>query len=315
MLILKIVGPTAWTSSVLQTDEIPHPIILDSDDQQLVIQWFNPTFSQPLREQDELSISAIADDYYTYTAIPWQAAVYSQPLQDTDEVGQPKILDEEFSPSLYTFSLTWKGYTQPPTDTDEVIFVPATVVDDDLGWNQTPWATLTFRQPSTDTDEISVPVLLEDDIAWLPPSWQAIIARQPVTDTEEVSTTPVTIVDEDSYAGFTARTSTYNQPVIDTDEVYTAPLTFVDDDLTWVQVSWQVRYFSQPVTDTDEVSVPAILDEELWVLGFPRYLGYLAFAQPYADDDSFHYVPVIVTGNPTSLLLDMSMMRLGGRAF
>lgn len=312
MLLLRIIGPPAKAPSVSHTDELPQPIILDSDDQRLVIPWFSPVYAQPLIWQDELSFSvttivdddykyapigwqasvfaqpqlstdelpSIVDDDYRFVQLGWQATVYGMPLRDTDEIPQPRILDEEFyTPS---FSLTWRGTPQPATDTDEFAFVPAAVVEDDISWTQQRWQALLYGQPVTDTDEVSIPILLDDDLSAPLPRWQA---------------------------------SVFAQPFADTDETAPAPATFVEDDLAWAQVRWQVNYYAQPLTDTDEVSVSRILEDEFWSQGFPRYLGYIAFAQPYLDDHSYHFIPPVVGNAPVLVGLGLTMIRLGGKSF
>jgi hypothetical protein len=213
MLLLRIAGPRAVVSAVYHTDELPLPVIHDSDDRPIVVQWFSPVYSQPLRENDELhvSLTTIVEDDYQYTQIGSQLAVYALPLRSDDELAQPSILEEEFY--FPVLSLAYKAFSQPLTDTDEFAFVP---------------------------------------------------------------------------------------------------LSIADDDLAWVQVKWQVSYVAQPVLDTDEVSIARIVEDEFYLQGFPRYLGYFALSQPYMDDDSFHFLPPIITGVPQVVNFALSLMRLGG---
>lgn len=316
MLLLRIIGrPYAY--SVIQTDELPRPIILESDDQRLIIPWFSPLYALPFRSDDELgtpSQSNVLDLDDRPPGLLWSSPVYALPFRSDDELSLlSNFLADDYSyfaggiqpvsflPQLYQTDeisppataaidddLTWNQipyqaflFRQPVGTTDELSIPTSAVIDEEFAWNQAPWAAVSFRQPASDTDEVSVPILLEDDIAWVPPAWAALAFAQPVRDTDEVSTVVVTIVEDD----------------------------------VWGLPRWQTSYFAQPPIDTDEVSVPRILDDEFWFQGFSKYLGDRVFAQPYGDGVSFHFIPPVISGNPASLLLNMSMMRLGGRAF
>lgn len=308
MLILRITGFKAVVS-VFQTDELPLPVMLESEDQRLLLPWFSPVYAQPTSFNDELSVTAttLVDDDYQFRPITWQASVYqlplsvsdelsfvidedynftqlgyssatfAQPLRDNDELGQPRILDEElYFPAL---SLAWKVYPQPVLDNDELTFIPLTIIDDDLGWTPVSWQATTFVQPPIDTAELAIPAILDDDPVWLPPAWQAICVHQPLSDNDELPVNLITIVDED----------------------------------TWTQFACQITYFAQPFGAADEVSVAAVVDEEYWCQGFPRYLGFIAFPQPAIDDDGYHFIPPVITGGPLVVNCALSLIRLGGR--
>lgn len=213
MLILRITGAKAVVSSVYHTDELPLPISLDSDDQPIRINWFSPVYSQPAREQDEIStvVVTIVDDDYSFTQVGFRPTIYALPVRSDDEIAQPIILDEEFY--FPAFSLAYRAFAQPAIDTDEVAFISLSIADDDL--------------------------------AWVPPAWQALL-------------------------------------------------------------------YAQPKSDTDELSIARVLDDEFYSQGFPRYLGYFVFAQPYLDDDSFHFLPPVIIGVPQVVNFALSLMRLGG---